>query len=62
MPYDIRYYAGIWNFFMGIPIKMSWGYYAGLRFQKTGHPVTICSIVERKVGVYKEIVEGDNNL
>ena len=24
--------------------------------------ITICSIVERKVGVYKEIVEGDNNL
>ena len=22
--------------------------------------ITICSIVERKVGVYKEIVEGDN--
>ena len=42
VPYDIRNYAvmrvfGI--FFMGIPIKMSWGYYAGLRFQKTGHPV-----------------------
>ena len=24
--------------------------------------ITICSIVERKVGVYKEIEEGDNNL
>ena len=24
--------------------------------------LTICSTVERKVGVYKEIVEGDNNL
>ena len=28
---------------MGIPIKTSWGYYADLRFQKTGHPAITTS-------------------
>ena len=31
--YDIRNYA-----VMRVFGKMSWGYYAGLRFPKTGHP------------------------
>ena len=35
VPYDIRNYA-----VMRVFGKMSWGYYAGLRFPKTGHPVT----------------------
>ena len=34
VPYDIRNYA-----VMRVFGKMSWGYYAGLRFPKTGHPV-----------------------
>ena len=33
VPYDIRNYA-----VMRVFGKMSWGYYAGLRFPKTGHP------------------------
>ena len=36
VPYDIRNYA-----VMRVFGKMSWGYYAGLRFPKTGHPVDI---------------------
>ena len=36
VPYDIRNYA-----VMRVFGKMSWGYYAGLRFPKTGHPVTV---------------------
>ena len=36
MPYDIRNYA-----VMRVFGKMSWGYYAGLRFPKTGHPVNV---------------------
>ena len=36
VPYDIRNYA-----VMRVFGKMSWGYYAGLRFPKTGHPVAI---------------------
>ena len=34
-------YADIWIFLWGSPSKTSWGYYADLRFQKTGHPVPI---------------------
>ena len=41
VPYDIRNYA-----VMRVFGKMSWGYYAGLRFPKTGHPVS-CGIVMR---------------
>ena len=36
VPYDIRNYA-----VMRVFGKMSWGYYAGLRFPKTGHPGTV---------------------
>ena len=36
VPYDIRNYA-----VMRVFGKMSWGYYAGLRFPKTGHPESI---------------------
>ena len=36
VPYDIRNYA-----VMRVFGKMSWGYYAGLRFPKTGHPALI---------------------
>ena len=36
VPYDIRNYA-----VMRVFGKMSWGYYAGLRFPKTGHPVCL---------------------
>ena len=42
VPYDIRNYA-----VMRVFGKMSWGYYAGLRFPKTGHPVIIYSRLRR---------------
>ena len=38
VPYDIRNYA-----VMRVFGKMSWGYYAGLRFPKTGHPGIVSS-------------------
>ena len=40
VPYDLRNYA-----VMRVFGKMSWGYYAGLRFPKTGHPVSIIFII-----------------
>ena len=39
VPYDIRNYA-----VMRVFGKMSWGYYAGLRFPKTGHPECIWEV------------------
>ena len=39
VPYDIRNYA-----VMRVFGKMSWGYYAGLRFPKTGHPENVVCI------------------
>ena len=47
VPYDIRNYA-----VMRVFGKMSWGYYAGLRFPKTGHPefcFLICPFLQKSL-------------
>ena len=55
VPYDIRNYA-----VMRVFGKMSWGYYAGLRFPKTGHPVRYknlrCSSMENGENVMIKIL------
>ena len=49
VPYDIRNYA-----VMRVFGKMSWGYYAGLRFPKTGHPVLKKWSFNRGIGTWVE--------
>ena len=52
VPYDIRNYA-----VMRVFGKMSWGYYAGLRFPKTGHPVLVFLIPIYMLLWYLKIIE-----